>query len=525
MTGEPATVTGIVTLVSAGQGVFIQSRDDDGDPATSEGLYLDSAILADDVSVGDLVAASGTIAELGESDDTLTALTGIGAFRICASHQPLTTEQFGLPLDEDELESLEAMNLEWSEPLHITDTYRLAQGDIRLSSGTILPIPTEVARPGNDARRQLAQNRSASVYARLAPGSAAVLPAGASLLSGSAVLGHDGQGLRLMLRDDLNVLEPTLYGIAPPADGKLRVLSLNLHNYFNGDGRGGGFPTSRGAGSSQEFRRQRDRLAATIGQIKPQLVAVMELENDGFGPYSAAADFIADLERASGGSWLAVSLGGPGDPDAGIGEDEITVGLFYDQSTLGLKGRARTLDSEPFRERSRQPLAQAFVDLDSGQSFTVIVNHLKSKGSCPDSGRNADLRDGQGCWNEARTEAAREVARWARQLSDATSQGRVLVVGDMNAYRMEDPVSALIDSGLTDLTAPSGPRPSYSYFYGGQAGTLDYAFSSPGLLPFVAAARVININSPWPPNMDLPQPWLRSSDHDPVIVDLGFKRD
>ena len=93
----------------------------------------------------------------------------------------------------------------------------------------------------------------------------------------------------------------------------------------------------------------------------------------------------------------------------------------------------------------------------------------------------------------------------------------------MNSYRKEDPITVMLDAGFKDLTSPSGPHPSYSYVYRGEAGTLDYAFASRELISYVRSARVLNINSPWPPGMELPLPWLRSSDHDPVIVDLRLR--
>ena len=57
----------------------------------------------------------------------------------------------------------------------------------------------------------------------------------------------------------------------------------------------------------------------------------------------------------------------------------------------------------------REPLAQAFKRGD-GPTFVVVANHFKSKGSCPEQGRDADQRDGQDCWNPARTLAARALA-------------------------------------------------------------------------------------------------------------------
>ena len=100
--------------------------------------------------------------------------------------------------------------------------------------------------------------------------------------------------------------------------------------------------------------------------------------------------------------------------------------------------------------------------------------------------------------------------------------GRVLILGDMNAYRMEDPIRALRNGGYTELVEKFAGLPQYSYRFFGQAGTLDYAFASDALAHSVRQARIWHINTDWPRKMDLPRPWLRMSDHDPVIVDIDF---
>ena len=116
------------------------------------------------------------------------------------------------------------------------------------------------------------------------------------------------------------------------------------------------------------------------------------------------------------------------------------------------------------------------------------------------------------------------MARWTQTLADQVSDGKALILGDMNAYRMEDPISTIIDSGFKDLKASSALRPEFSYMYRGVAGTLDYAFSSSRLRPHVSGAMILNFNSPFSRGMDLPLPWLMSSDHDPVLVDLRFRQ-
>jgi hypothetical protein len=152
----------------------------------------------------------------------------------------------------------------------------------------------------------------------------------------------------------------------------------------------------------------------------------------------------------------------------------------------------------------------------------VAVNHLKSKGSCPETGENADQGDGQGCWSPARVAAAKGVSEWVNGLAEESGTGRILILGDMNAWRSSDPISIFRNQGFTELVEQLAGLPQYSYVYWGEAGTLDYAFASDALLPSVSHAEIWHINSAWPRKMELPDPWLRVSDHDPVVVDLDF---
>jgi predicted extracellular nuclease len=72
-------------------------------------------------------------------------------------------------------------------------------------------------------------------------------------------------------------------------------------------------------------------------------------------------------------------------------------------------------------------VAQTFTDR-TGATFTVVVNHFKSKGSCPSATTdpNADQGDGQGCWNVRRTQEARSwsgscATTWSRRPATRTS--------------------------------------------------------------------------------------------------------
>jgi predicted extracellular nuclease len=204
------------------------------------------------------------------------------------------------------------------------------------------------------------------------------------------------------------------------------------------------------------------------------------------------------------------------------GGDRITVGLFYRSDMLEAIGPAQTLTGGEF-EKSRQPQAQLFQQLPDGEKVLVVVNHLKSKGSCPDSGADMNQRDGQGCWNPVRLASAKRMAAWARNVALAGGTDNILILGDMNAYRNEDPIVAIRDAGFTELMDDEQGE-VYSFVFRGQRGTLDFAFASQELLEYVQGALIWNVNAAFPANVDLPKPWLRFSDHDPVVIDLVLRQ-
>ena len=77
-------------------------------------------------------------------------------------------------------------------------------------------------------------------------------------------------------------LHPHEPAAAAPDDvgGNLRIASFNVLNYFNGDGAGGGFPTSRGANTPFEFQRQRAKEVSALTAMNADIVGLMEMEND-----------------------------------------------------------------------------------------------------------------------------------------------------------------------------------------------------------------------------------------------------
>ncbi|HSL30709.1 MAG TPA: PxKF domain-containing protein, partial [Anaerolineales bacterium] len=193
--------------------------------------------------------------------------------------------------------------------------------------------------------------------------------------------------------------------------------------------------------------------------------------------------------------------------------------------------------------RNRPALAQTFEENATGARFTVVVNHLKSKGSgCGPS--DDDTTTGQGNCNGTRTLAAQALADWLASDPTGSGDSDVLIIGDLNSYAKEDPIVALQNAGYTDLVAAFGGPSAYGYVFDAQLGYLDHALSNPSLTPQVTDVAEWHINADEIPLFDynddqrtadeaafeeesdslpLYEPnEFRTSDHDPVIVGLNL---
>ena len=516
---EQVTIQGVVTLVQAGEGLYVEEPGSDDNDATSNAIFVRSTNLPTGVIPGSWISVQGTVTEIPRGRNTLTALTRISDLSQCSDGQNLPITNVALPLGGLDREALESMRIKIDGELTVTDTYQFGSGTFSLAGNGLQFVPTEVTTPGPETSRYTSKNRNFSLTTTMLDlqKRPALLSPGSDISNVAGVMVHDDRNLKLALQS-MNTNSPKAFETpAQAGSDEIRVVGMNLHNYFNGDGKGGDFPTPRGAKTTGEFDDQRQRLGAAIGALNPHILAVMELENDGFGALSAAADFINLAEEVTGAPWRVVRPTGDD-----IGSDAIMVGLFYRDDLLETVASARTLTGAEFR-KSRQPLAQVFKQHDSDERLLVVVNHLKSKGSCPDAGINANQKDGQGCWNPMRVASAEKLSAWVTSLSTTSQAGNALILGDMNAYRQEDPIEVIRNAGFIELMDKDQGN-AYSFMYYGQAGTLDYAFVSNTLQEKIQQAFIWNVNAGFPTRMKLPKPWLRFSDHDPVVVDIDLRQ-
>lgn len=541
-------IEGIVTADFQGEdgldGFFVTSlaADVDNDPMTSEGLFV--YFTDTDVNVGDHVRVQGTVDEYYDS----TQLADVTQIAVCGTDEVASATSISLPLESQaDLEAYEGMLVSLDQTLVVTNNYGLGRyGEVELATERLYQ-GTQVALPGDAANAveaanltkkillddgSTAQNSDPSAYP--APGLSAenTLRTGDTVNAVTGVVTYSFSTYRIHPTVTPQFIATNAREDAPEQseEADLRIASFNVLNYFNGDGQGGGFPTSRGADSEEEFVRQEAKLVSAISAMQADVVGLMEIENDGFGEFSAIASLVNALNDAdSANNYAFVDFN-----VAQIGTDEITTALIYRADKVEEVGTAAITTDYPFDYSNRAPIAQSFKSLSTDEVFTVSVAHLKSKGSCGDD-NNDDLGDGQGCWNEIRTEAADAFTDWLDNKPTGVDDEDIILVGDMNAYAMEDPIRKFDEKGYKNVVAElDGDTLSYSYSFSGRAGSLDHALATESLLSKVVAANDWHINADEPIVLDYNLEFkseghqstlyaegpYRASDHDPVIVDI-----
>ncbi|ELW85202.1 MULTISPECIES: ExeM/NucH family extracellular endonuclease [Acinetobacter] len=324
----------------------------------------------------------------------------------------------------------------------------------------------------------------------------------------------------------------------PAKDTKqVRVAAFNVLNYDNSPLIG--VKPDRGANTSSEFNRQHAKTVSAIKAIDADVYGLMEIANNGYGDKSA----VAYLTKALGADWKYVI---PPNMDK-LGTDVIAVAIIYNSKRVKTVGNPVVYDD--LTQKNRVTMAQSFQALTGGKTFTVIPNHLKSKGSCPDdkTSPEANQNDGQGCWNPTRVTAVQKLIQWIATNPTKAEKPNYLLVGDMNSYAKEDPILAFEKANykvlLNDEKIGQG-KLAYSYVFGvasdatgnGGAGNLDHAIADANLYPMVKRTFAWHINADEPTALDYNEEFkteeqiasfysedaFRSSDHDPVVVDLDL---
>ncbi len=517
LVGQSVTVQGVVTgnfQADTQLGGFFLQDGGDNEPRTSDGIFVYTPprrANVVNVTPGDVVTVTGRVEEFS-GQTQIGAVTQIAVQNHGAPLKPQSLT-WPLPPGED-AERYESMFVTLPQTLTVTGNYALGRyGTLMLAANGRLLVPgnsggaaaQEVALAQENARRTLLlDDGSGKQYPKETPylDAAGTRRAGDTVQNLTGIFSYGWDAYRLQPTVPPRFENANPRPAAPPAiGGDLRVMSFNLRNYFTTLRRKDNL--ARGAETAPEFARQGAKLIAAVRAADPDLLACIEVENNGD---TTVLDFLAKLNAATNNVYAAVPQ-----PQGGSGTDQIRVALLYKPAKLTPRGPSQSYASTLFE---RLPLAQTFAT-KSGVVFTAVVNHLKSKGSCPDAG---DTDKGEGCWNERRTAQAQQLVKFIAQLQQSSGSQNLLALGDFNANTNEAPLRVLRDAGLTQVGGAAPER--YSFVYDGQAGALDHAFVTPSLATRVAGIAEWHINSDEPMLDDNTTDFYRSSDHDPLLLGL-----
>ncbi len=574
------TTSGVVTRIN-NNGFFMQDLSGDGNPATSDGIFVFIGTTAfPAVAVGNLVSVTARVTEFNTGvlpsaatpTPTVTELTSVSSVTQVGSGYTIAPTSVSLPEPvEGDLERYEGMLVTLIGPFTIGQNFFQGRyGQLTLGFNGRLETPTNRYRPGStqalaladeNARRRILlddgsslQNPNPTPYLDLA---SALPRAGDTVGSITGVIDF---GLATNINPGLGdyKIHPTVMptftianpraSASAPVGGSIKVASFNVLNFFTTftDGSTADGQTNqgcalgstvaaancRGADNLAEFNRQRAKIVEAMAALDADALGLMEIQNNG---NVAAQNLVDALNARVGSSTYAVTAL----PAQSTGTDAIRVAIIYKPARLAPVG-APVSDPDPIN--NRPTLAQTFVA--KGERFTLVVNHLKSKGSCPaptdaDAAGNLDSGDGQGCWNAQRLAQAQRLRTFVASLQALSGSSSALLIGDFNAYAQEDPIYNLTSSGYVDQVGRFNPF-GYSYVFDGAAGRLDHAITTGALSTKVTGVAHWHINADETSLADYnlefkapatncgglcpPDPYratpYRSSDHDPVVVGL-----
>ena len=549
-----AGIRGIVTAVdrdARNAGFFLESSRPDGDPATSEGIFVltPGAVTP---SPGQAVSVAGRVEEIAQPKGLSVTRLRAGTVTPVEGEPPLPppvklfSERRVPPVvDDDGLtrfepasdaidfwESLEGMRVEVPGGTAVGPSS--SRGDFVLRPDGAPPVPRTLA--GGVLLSDKAPSLDRVHLGRRLCGSLPVVDVGARLRGPfTGIVDYAFGSYRVWPLAPLAV-ESDGRGCDAKAslrgDGRhLTVAAFNVENLSV-------------AGPAERFARLGERIVSRLGS--PDVLSLEEVQDDsgpagkGDGVVTSRKTLDALLEGITGAggpryeaAWIDPVEGKEGGQPGG----NIRVALLVNPArvTLVRRGEAGSLDATEPEGLGRElhlslspgrvaPRSAAFTPTEGegvrrtlaaellfeGRRVFVLANHWSSKSDDDRAfGPNQPPRTPTA---SRRLAQALEIRAFVERLLAADPMARVVAVGDLNDFEFSEPVRAFAAPPLEDLVmrVPAGSR--YTFNFDGASQVLDHAVVSPALAKD-ASVEVVHFNSDCSDEK-------RTSDHDPVLVKL-----
>lgn len=559
--GTQVITQGIVTA-HRGNGYFIQSGigEDDGDPATAEGLFVftNSAPPAA-AAIGNRVRVSGRVTLFSRTPHgyPLTQLSNSAA-TVLASGEPLPG---AVVLDETVLSAgvgtgalgrYQGMRVQLPGArvvgptnafgdFHVTlpQTARPArEPGIAALDAVPLPAGHSIARFDRNPERLRVESTG------LAGGTPLFVDAGTLLGAMEGVMYYDRGDFTLLIGDHAGVATSGGAYVAPvPAagEGAIRVGSYNIENLSGGES----VPLNRLAKLTEVFC-QYLRLPDVVGLVEIANLETAQrlaraINDNEFDTCPENPQYEAHLLSTSGsqrlGFFVKTAPAADGDPRVEV----LSVAeQFTGEMLVAPDGSAGSVlfDRAPL-------LLQARIRGENGTDYplSVLLNHtlslLEVNSLAPRAiwGTDGDRSRGK------RLQQAVRISQLVESIQAADATAPLVLIGDYNAFDFNDgyvDVMGIItgtpaaegtvlvhgDSAVTTpLVNLIGTKPEaqrYSYVFEGNTQTLDHALVNQAVLDTTEATlHHARVNSDFATdNAADPTVPVRTSDHDPLVADL-----
>jgi predicted extracellular nuclease len=555
LVGKRASRTPGIVTARTSNGFYFQDPDPDGDPETSEGLFVFGSSAAAGVAVGDSVEVSGNIAEFrpgGSSTANLTtteitspsvtvrstgnplpAATVVGTggrvppTEVIDNDSSGSVETSGVfdPAEDgiDFYESLEGMRLQVNDAFAVGP--RNSFGEIPVVSDGGAAAGPRTARGGVVIAPDDFNPERIILDDTLLP--TPVVDLGDGFTSPAVgVLDYSFGNFKLNVTVPLTAVDGGLERevTTAPVDQEIVVGTYNVENLDPSDG--------------PAFARHADLIVNHLRS--PDLIAIEEVQdNDGqtdSGTTDASVTWetlIAAIQAAGGPLYDYRQIDPLDNEDGGAPGGNIRVGfLFRTDRGLSVIDRpggdattATTVIDHPSGPRLSaspgriEPGSPAFVDTRKslalelrarGKKIFAVVNHFSSKGGDdPLFGRfQPPVRHTE----VARHHQAQVVNDFVDEIMAADPNANVVVLGDINDFEFSETVDILEGGVLTTLmdTLPKAER--YSYVFEGNSQVLDQILVSDNLLGnFPIEYDVVHVNSEFAD---------QTSDHEPQVAQM-----
>ncbi|NJQ06225.1 endonuclease/exonuclease/phosphatase family protein [Streptomyces lonarensis] len=545
VTGVPGLVTGV--RASGSRGFWMQDATGDGDPRTSEGLFVYTGSAVPTVAVGDEVLVSGEVSEYypATGAQSITQITGPRVTTLSRGNElpaPVVLDADSVPdlwgpevggsindltLEPDTyaldlLESLEGQRVEINDTRIVSRTTDYDEIWV-----TVKPEENPSARGGvvygSYDEPNTGRLKVMSLDAQPLPAANA-----GDLLAGSTVGpldyaqfgGYTLQATELGTHVDNGLARPVTRA---QDEDELALATYNVENLAATD------PDAKFAALAE---------GVAVNLASPDVVALEEIQddngpvNDGTVTAERTLEKFADAIVAAGGpryAWRSIDPennrdgGQPGgnirnvflynperveftDREGGDATTAAQVVAGADGPELSVSPGRINPGSDAWAS-SRKPLVGEFVF--HGETYFLITNHFNSKGG--DQSLHGRFQPPQRTSEAQRHRQAEEVASFVRDLHTADPQAKVVNLGDFNDFEFSRTLEILGDGGaMNNLLLTLAPEKRYTYIFDGNSQSLDNILMSSTIEEF--EYEVLHINTEFAD---------QASDHDPQLVRIA----